>query len=186
MSAGKNISPFAVAMQSCAAISAALTVFLLVLGHFIKLPFLPALTITAGTTCYHFVMRLAVGAVVPLCARSVSTDARWFQPLAFETKLYKLLGVKRWKDRMPTYDPEQFSMKSNTLAQIVHNMCVSELVHEVIAVLSFLPLLLSRPLDSFWPFLITSLLSAAVDTSFVIMQRYNRPRLVRLLSRNMR
>ena len=54
------------------------------------------------------------------------------------------------------------------------------MVHETIAVLSFLPLVAVYWFGNFSVFLITSVLSALIDLMFVIMQRYNRPRVVRL------
>ena len=81
---------------------------------------------------------------------------------------------------MPTYDPRLFSLKENTLDEIVNNMCQAEVVHEIIILLSFIPLLFSMVWDAFFVFLITSLLAALLDLSFVMMQRYNRPRILRL------
>ena len=60
-------------------------------------------------------------------------------------------------------------------------MCQAEIVHEVIVVLSFLPLLAAIPFGAFPVFLITSLLAAMYDLTFVIMQRYNRPRILKYL-----
>lgn len=136
--------------------------------------------ISFGTTFYHFAMRLLVGYFIP---NTFDYRRAWFQPRSFEKKLYRFLRVKKWKDRMPTYDPRLFCLTENSLAQIVNNMCQAELVHEVIAVLSFLPLLFSFVWDSFWVFLITSVLAAAIDTLFVMLQRYNRPRLVKILTK---
>lgn len=84
---------------------------------------------------------------------------------------------------MPTYDPSAFDTKQHTLEDICIAMCHSELVHETIAVLSFLPLFAAIPFGAFPVFLITSLVAAAFDLSFVIVQRYNRPRVVRLIER---
>jgi len=57
------------------------------------------------------------------------------------------------------------------------------MVHEVIVALSFVPVIFSVWFESFGVFLITSVLAAGFDMMFVIMQRYNRPRLVRLLEK---
>ena len=59
-------------------------------------------------------------------------------------------------------------------------MCGAEIVHEVIMVLSFLPLLTVPFFGTFPVFLMTSALSALFDSIFVMAQRYNRPRLVRI------
>jgi len=85
---------------------------------------------------------------------------------------------------MPAYDPELFSTQNHTWDEIVQAMCQAELVHETIVVLSFLPIMLTIWWGEFWVFLITSVFAALIDLSFVMMQRYNRPRLLRLIKRN--
>lgn len=141
---------------------------------------LQSCAITFFTVFYHFSMRLTVGALVP---HRFSYNSPWFQPRAFEAPLYKTLRLKRWKDRMPTYDPRKFSLEENSLEQVITNMCQAEVVHEIIALCSLIPLLFSLFWDSFWVFFITSILSAALDLCFVMLQRYNRPRLMRILQK---
>ena len=53
----------------------------------------------------------------------------------------------------------------------------------MIVILSFLPLFAAIPFGAFPVFLLTSLLSAMYDLSFVIMQRFNRPRIIRLIEK---
>ena len=169
-------------MQWTAIVTLAMTVILALINHFFPREWLPAIAISAATTFYHFAMRLAVGWVVPKLMRQPRRH-RWFLQRSFEPKLYKTLRVKQWKDHMPTYHPASFSLQENTLEQIVDNCCVSEAVHEVIILLSFVPLIFACWWGLFPVFFITSVLAAAIDCSFVIMQRYNRPRLIRILSK---
>jgi hypothetical protein len=75
-------------------------------------------------------------------------------------------------------DPTQHSWE-----EIVQAMCQAEIVHEVIAILSFLPLLGAIPFGAFFVFLVTSVLSALFDLSFVAMQRFNRPRIIKLMKK---
>jgi hypothetical protein len=168
------------AMISGAVLSGLLTA-LTALGYaFFCTGWLLSTAITFGTVFYHFAMRLTVGALVPA---TFDHRSAWFQPKTFEAKLYRRLRVKKWKNRMPTYDPQLFSMPDNTMDAIVSHMCQAEVVHEIIIVCSFLPLLFSLLWGSFWVFFITSVLAAAIDTSFVIMQRYNRPRVEQLINK---
>lgn len=134
--------------------------------------------ITCGTTFYHFAMRLLVGAVVPKLIGNA--NGRWFRQCSFEPALYRFLCVRQWKKYMPTYNPDSFSLRHHTLPQIIKTSRHSEVVHEVIIVFSFLPLLFIRPFGAGAVFVTTSLLAALFDSCFVIMQRYNRPRLERL------
>ncbi len=143
-----------------------------------------AVTITFVTTSYHFVMRLFVGAGVNgIMHNHADYEKKWYQVGKFEENLYEKLQVKKWKDRMPTYSKDTFSMKKRTIDEIVQATCQSEITHEVIAVLSFLPILASLKFDSFMVFFITSVLAACFDLSFVVIQRYNRPRLVKMVKK---
>ena len=177
----ENIS-FAKVMKTAAFASLVATVILALLYHFSHQDWMFAAAISTGTTFYHFSMRLLVGLIVP---RSIKRPMqyRWFQPKPFENNFYRMLRVHKWKNRMPTYDPAAFSLKENTMQQILDNCCVSEAVHEVIVLFSFVPLGFAYWWGAFPVFLITSLLAAAFDCCFIIMQRYNRPRLIRILAK---
>ena len=59
----------------------------------------------------------------------------------------------------------------------------AELVHEGIIVLSFAPILASLAFGATWVFVLTSVLAACYDMLFVVMQRYNRPRILRLMEK---
>ena len=143
-----------------------------------------ALTITLGTCAYHFLMRLIVGyAIEGVYHNKMNYHRKWFQPLKWEKRLYRKMKVKTWKDKMPTYDTDTFSLELHSMEEIVMAMCQSEIVHEIIVISSFTPLLLAIRFGTFSVFLITSVLAAGFDMMFVIMQRYNRPRFVRLLDR---
>lgn len=112
-----------------------------------------SLAITCGTFTYHAAMRFAVGWVVG-------------------------------RHRVPSYKP--YDMHGDLQAVVVQ-MCRNELAHEVMAALSFVPLLFclfcDDPVANLPVFLITSVLAAVADLIPVILQRYNRPRLQRLLRR---
>ena len=140
--------------------------------------------ITSGTFLYHFAMRLSVGHVLDhIMGNKADLHKRWYQLRPFEKQLYKLLQVKEWKGRMPTYDPSCFDPALHSWDEIAQAMCQAEIVHEVIILLSFLPLLAAIPFGAFGVFFITSLLSACCDLCFVIIQRYNRPRIIKLLEK---
>lgn len=178
----KKDASFPRAMNRTAVVTFALTAALAALYHFCRRDWILSAAISTGTTFYHFAMRLLVGGIVPHLIRH-PRKRKWFQQRNFEPELYAALKVKCWKDHMPTYDPASFSLRHHSLDEILHNCCVSEAVHEVIMVFSFVPLFFSLWWDAFPVFLITSLLAAAFDCSFAIIQRYNRPRLIRILAK---
>ena len=142
------------------------------------------LSITFCTALYHFAMRLMVGIICnKFIEPKLNYNSEWFKEKKFEKKLYKFLKVKKWKKFAPTYSPESFSLKDNSKEDIIRTMCGAEVVHELIIVFSFLPLIFSGLLDSFYEFLFTSIIAALVDSVFVIIQRFNRPRVKKLLER---
>lgn len=141
-----------------------------------------SLSITFGTISYHVVMRLLVG----LLFRSVMQNRadyskRWYQVSKHEMAVYEKLNIKSWKRRMPTYDRTLFDPRVHTWDKIAQAMCQAELIHETIIVLSFLPIVEGIWFGEYQVFIITSLLAACCDLLFVMMQRYNRQRVIKLL-----
>lgn len=182
MNSKKNTFPLV--LKGTAAVTAFGTAALAVLYRFFSQEWMLTAAISAGTTCYHFAMRLLIGFLVPMLFRA-RLDHRhwWFRLRKWEPGLYRVLNVKRWKNHMPTYDPSQFSLANNTMEEILRNTCNAELVHEVIILFSFLPILLSGVFGAAEVFCITSILAAMFDGVFVVIQRCNRPRLVRILEK---
>ena len=149
-----------------------------------KNPVMEAMTITAGIALYHFAMRLAVGTVVNLIMKNKADHTRfWFREKAFEKKLYRLLRVRRWRQYVPTYDPDTFDIRQKGRKELVGATCQAEVVHEVIMALSLLPIILIPFLGGVAALIATSLLSMLIDSVFVVLQRYNRPKLVRAMAR---
>ena len=129
-------------------------------------------------------MRLLTGWMIDCLLRTpVDHHKQWFQVSDIEQKISKQLQVKKWKGKMGAYDPDCFDNKLHTWDEIAQAMCQAELVHEVIIVLSFVPVLAAILFDALPVFLITSVLAACFDGMFVMMQRYNRPRIMKLMER---
>ena len=165
----------------------ALTLLFLILNRLHPSGVLLSLAITFGTISYHVLVRLLIGLCFNLTMRNrADYHAAWFQPRAWERPLYDRLKVKRWKKRMPTYQPELFDPRLHTWDEIAQAMCQAELMHETIVIASFLPLFASVRFGAFGVFLITSVFAALLDLVFVIMQRFNRPAVVRIAEREKR
>lgn len=142
-----------------------------------------SVAVTFLTISYHFIMRLVVGQSVTVRYRNreFNMNSFGFRLHKFEPELYRQLKVKRWKSSMITARPEQFDLKDNDLKSLLHNILQAELVHRIIMVLSFVPILFIIPFGAPVVFIITSVLASFVDLQFVIIQRYNRPRVVRMI-----
>ena len=155
-----------------------------VVYHFTGTRFFFSTAITFGTMLYHFAVRLAVGFLIDAKYHNrMDYTKKWFAEKGFERNLYKMLRVKKWKKHLPTYTPENFDLKSHSISEIVQVTCQSEIVHEVNMMLSFVPVVFSIWFGSVGVFVITSCAAFLFDSIFVIMQRYNRPRLMRLIKK---
>lgn len=157
------------------------TVFTLLLCVFKKGIFL-SFAVTFAVIAYHFGVRLLVGHLYNKFMNN-QTDIfqSRYQTRQWENKLYQILKVKKWKDKMPTYDNELFSPKYHTYEEIAMAMCQSEMVHKTNVILSLVPILATFWFGSLAVFLITSVCAALFDTVFVVIQRYNRPRIIRIV-----
>lgn len=145
------------------------------------------LAITFGTTAYHFCIRLIIGLIYnAVMNNKADYTKKWFQTSKFEKTLYKRLNVKKWKKNMPTYDSSLFDASVHSWEEIAQAMCQAELVHETIIPFSFLPIISAIWFGALPVFVITSVLGALYDLLFVIMQRYNRPKIVKFIKRNNR
>lgn len=168
-------------MKATAVTALFLTFSFSLLYRFTSLGVFFPLAITAGTVAYHFIIRLLVGGLFDkIMQNKADYTKRWFLVGEKEMNLYRILKVKKWKDKMPTYDMDVFDTSKHTWDEIVQAMCQSELVHETNVIVSFFPVFAAAWFGSFWVFLVTSLLSAAFDLMFVFMQRFNRCRILRI------
>ena len=143
-----------------------------------------SLVITFGTISYHVVMRLLVGLAFCIVMKNrADYKKRWYHVSGDEMAVYARLNVKKWKRRMPTYNRTLFDPRLHTWEKIAQAMCQAELVHETIALLSFLPIIAGIWFGAYPVFVVTSVLAAGCDMLFVMMQRYNRQRIMTLLQR---
>lgn len=117
---------------------------------------------------------------------------RWpFIPFSFERggQLYVSMGVRRWKDKcldMSAIFPQLMASKklpqeinADKLELMVQETCIAEWTHMLLALLGFGCVFLWRSAGG-W---VLSLLYALGNLPYVIIQRYNRPKLVRLLKK---
>ena len=160
-------------------------IFLLLTGLFFTLWKLGKETmlfpaVVCATVLYHAGMRLLVGLVT---GHGFRPDSPWFLEKPFEKTLYKKLGVKKWKAKMPTYSPQTYALGSLPPETIAKTMCRNEVVHELCAVFSLLPILLGFSFGAWWFFVPTSVFGFFADLAFAAIQRYNRPRILRLVRR---
>ena len=171
-------------MKVIAIICAAATAFSAIFYKITLYDIFLTLAITFGTVTYHFAMRLLVGLVFNVTMHNKANyQKRWYQLRKHEKHFYEKIKVKQWKNKMPTYNSDFFNPKLHTWDEIAQSMCQAELVHETIVVLSFVPIAAGIWFGTYPVFIITSAFAALFDMVFVIMQRYNRARIIRFKSK---
>ena len=113
-----------------------------------------------------------------------------FRPFSWEKSgwLYRKLRVRAWKDRMPDASKRHKDMYEKkvsirpdreNLRRLIQETCVAEIVHYQL-------IFLSLPLFKIWPGLggaICCALCVVGNLIFAVIQRYNRPRLIKALER---
>lgn len=133
---------------------------------------------------YHLIIRLFISNLIgriPLDA--FDPDEPRFRELPFERRLYGLLRVKKWKAGAPTYDISEFSPVYHTFGELARTTCRAETSHWLCVLASLVTLCFSAWFGDLPVFLVTALAGALVDLTFIVIQRYNRPRMARLAER---
>ena len=182
MKKDENTSPMKRIMTLTLTVSSVLYAAFAVLYYSIQQGWMLTCAVTCGIIAYHMLIRFLSPVILHLFFhKRYNPESGWFRQKKWERALYRLLRVKSWKGGIATYDPREFSMKLHSLDEIVNNMCHAEAVHELIILLSFTSLLFAIPFGAFPVFLLTSIGAAGMDSVFVIVQRYNRPRVMQLM-----
>ena len=124
---------------------------------------------------------------------------RWFRhdnfpyqslPIEQNGRIYERIGIKRWKDKVPDMSkllPNMIAQKqlslgvtSQHIELLIQETCIAEFLHILLCVAGFGCVFL-------WPGMggvIVSILYALIgNLPFILIQRYNRPRLVQIVRR---
>jgi len=140
--------------------------------------------IVTFTIMYHFWVRIIMGNLSKLFKNNINYKQSFFKERKFERSLYKFLCVKDWKGKALTYNPESFSLKEHSLEEIANTMTKSEVDHWINEIISLVSILFSLIWPNlFWAFLISAIAAMIFDSQFIIIQRYNRPRVLKILQK---
>ncbi len=109
-----------------------------------------------------------------------------------EGKIYNRIGVRRWKEKVPDMSailpwvmPSKKLPKNATaehVERMIQETCVAEWIHGLLCILGFGCVLIWK---GFWGWAV-SVLYLLGNLPDIIIQRYNRPKLVRILEREKR
>lgn len=137
--------------------------------------------VTTFTITYHFEARLIMGRVTEYFP--IRYDQWWFNERSFERGFYQAIRVKKWKDKALTYNPELFKLTNYSLEEIANHMAKAEVDHWINELISISTLLFALVWGQFWIFAITCIAAMLFDAQFIAIQRYNRPRMKRLIKK---
>lgn len=157
--------------------------FILYYGNIYKNNIILWTGITAFTIMYHFWGRIILNNVSKLFKKNINYKQWLFKERKLEKKLYKILRVKDWKGKALTYNPESFSLKEHSLEEIANTMAKSEVDHWINEAISLSTMLFAIIWGEFWIFCLTAVAAMIFDSQFIIIQRYNRPRIVKILEK---
>jgi glycosyl-4,4'-diaponeurosporenoate acyltransferase len=110
-----------------------------------------------------------------------------FNEWSFEKRLYKIIYVARWKDKLPewgsVWDFEKKHIPKELNLEYVERFILethrAEIGHLGMAVLGFACVLVN-PDENALMAIICSIINFVIQIPFCLIQRYNRPRLARL------
>ena len=134
----------------------------------------------AGTMGFFF------GRLISQCP--LKPDKGLFRCFAFEKNgaLYDKLNIRKWQARVPDMSrilpflipPKNLSGNySDRLPTMIRETCVAEITHIVVSILGL-------PCLAIWPgaggVVVTAIFILMLNMPYILIQRYNRPRLLRL------
>ncbi len=116
-----------------------------------------------------------------------------FQCFSFEDqgKIYHKLHIRQWQNRVPDMSKifprfmpkkKMESLKIDHLERMIQETCIAELIHALLCVAG----LYCIKLWSGFGGIMMSILNTIGNAVFIVIQRYNRPRLIALHNRQMR
>lgn len=112
-------------------------------------------------------------------------ENRYFKEKRWEPKLYKLMGVRGLKNKFPPFFPQKLTL--DKLDRLIRETCLMEIAHAVVIPLGYIPFVFAM-IAGEWafsiPLLVVALSGGLIDFYALAAQRYNRPRLIRLTTRN--
>ena len=136
--------------------------------------------VLVGTVGFFF------GRLIAKCP--LKPDRGWFRPFGFEKNglLYEKLHIRFWQAKVPDVSrmlPFMMPPKSlsgdykKRLPVMIHETCVAELTHIVVSILGLPCLWIWRGIGGV---AVTAVFVLILNVPYILIQRYNRPRLIRL------
>jgi len=105
-------------------------------------------------------------------------------------RIYRRLGIRRWKDKMPDMSrilPDMFPKRlteansTEMVRRLIKETCVAEFIHNCLSILFFIGIWMIY--DGSMKGFSLGVFAVLCNLPYVIIQRYNRPMLIRYLQK---
>lgn len=145
--------------------------------------------ITLFMFAYHFDVRIMIGAFFTIIVRNrINTNSKLFNVSGKEFMFLNKLGIKKWKDKIITLYKNSFTLagdiNKDKINTVLKNNINAEIIHWVCFFVGFLAIVFGCMLsaDEWYIYVITAVLtSMLVDLPSILVQRYNRFRLKKIM-----
>lgn len=127
---------------------------------------------------YQVITRLLVGSICEgIFENGINSSSDWFKTSEFEERFYGSVGIKYLKRALPKCERTDFSLRRQSIQDIIDAGCEIEAEHEINIGVSMLGILFAVPFGYTWVFIVFAAVAVLYDLVFIAVQRYNRPRL---------
>lgn len=127
---------------------------------------------------YQVITRLLVGSICEgIFENGINSSSNWFKTSEFEERFYSSMGIKYLKRALPKFERTDFSLRRQSIQDVIDTGCEIEAEHEMNIGVSMLGILIAIPFGHTWLFIIFAAAAVLYDLVFIAVQRYNRPRL---------
>ena len=135
-------------------------------------------------------LSLLVGRILPKSWFLENSFPYRLLPFEKEGRIYKKININRWQNKipdmskilpklMPKKSLEDFSKNADDIKLLITESCIAECIHGIVCIAGFY----CMKIWSGFGGVFISLLAFAVNLIYIIIQRYNRPRLIQLYER---
>lgn len=137
-------------------------------------------------TTFWLILNYGIAYGSHLLPKVIFQNNFFFREKSFERNLYKTIKISKWKDKLPavnsTLKKLKIQLNSQYFNKVIMQTYYAEFGHLAIAILGFLCILVN-PNEYFLMALICSIVNFFIHIPFCLIQRYNRPRLLKMKSR---
>ena len=149
-----------------------------------------ALFITSLMFVYHCDIRIFIGYIANIFKNKININNKCFNISKREYDILEKLKIKKWKDKYFTLYKNQFTITKIDkikIEEVIKNNINAEIVHKLCIIFGLLAIAIGSmiSIDEILIYTLTSIFTClCLDLPPILIQRYNRYRLQKILMRN--